>query len=116
MQKNSFVDILVLAFHLTRGVGSSVACESALRSAGTPLSRVRAPLLVPWPDGGPESLRSPCCGLAIYKKLKNSIHLTQLLLLSPASPVQYLYVILKFVGLIVIISLFYLSEVSQQCL
>ncbi|GFN82121.1 hypothetical protein PoB_000862700 [Plakobranchus ocellatus] len=21
----------------------------------------------PWPDGGPESLRSPCCGLAIYK-------------------------------------------------
>ncbi|GFN99747.1 cas1 domain-containing protein 1 [Plakobranchus ocellatus] len=30
---------------------------------------------------------------------------------SEASPVQYLYVILKFVGLIVIISLFYLSEV-----
>ncbi|GFO21980.1 low-density lipoprotein receptor-related protein [Plakobranchus ocellatus] len=52
-----------------RGVGSTVACESALRSAGTPLSRVRAPLPAPWPDGGPESLRSPCCGLAIYKKL-----------------------------------------------
>ncbi|GFO19095.1 hypothetical protein PoB_004560000 [Plakobranchus ocellatus] len=52
------------------GVGSTVACESALRSAGTLLSRVRAPLPAPWPDGGPESLRSPCCGLAIYKKLK----------------------------------------------
>ncbi|GFN92950.1 hypothetical protein PoB_001945600 [Plakobranchus ocellatus] len=50
------------------GVGSTVACESALRSAGTLLSRVRAPLLAPWPDGGPESLRSPCCGLAIYTK------------------------------------------------
>ncbi|GFO37902.1 hypothetical protein PoB_006440700 [Plakobranchus ocellatus] len=48
----------------------TVACESALRSAGTLLSRVRAPLPAPWPDGGPESLRSPCCGLAIYKKLK----------------------------------------------
>ncbi|GFN96179.1 misshapen-like kinase 1 [Plakobranchus ocellatus] len=44
--------------------------QSALRSAGTLLSRVRAPLPAPWPDGGPESLRSPCCGLAIYKKLK----------------------------------------------
>ncbi|GFN86085.1 retrovirus-related pol polyprotein from type-1 retrotransposable element r2 [Plakobranchus ocellatus] len=50
------------------GVGSTVACESALRSAGTLLSRVRAPLPAPWPDGGPESLRSSCCGLAIYKK------------------------------------------------
>ncbi|GFO28447.1 hypothetical protein PoB_005495200 [Plakobranchus ocellatus] len=49
------------------GVGSTVACESALRSAGTLLSRVRAPLPAPWPDGGPESLRSPCCGLAVYK-------------------------------------------------
>ncbi|GFN74984.1 hypothetical protein PoB_000149000 [Plakobranchus ocellatus] len=50
------------------GVSSTVACESALRSAGTHLSRVRAPLPAPWPDGGPESLRSSCCGLAIYKK------------------------------------------------
>ncbi|GFO44990.1 hypothetical protein PoB_007149500 [Plakobranchus ocellatus] len=32
------------------------------------MSRVRAPPPAPWPDGGPESLRSPCCGLAIYKK------------------------------------------------
>ncbi|GFO03560.1 hypothetical protein PoB_003006500 [Plakobranchus ocellatus] len=49
------------------GVGSTVACEPALRSAGTLLSRVRAPLPAPWPDGGPDSLRSPCCGLAINK-------------------------------------------------
>ncbi|GFN98214.1 histone-lysine N-methyltransferase SETMAR [Plakobranchus ocellatus] len=56
--------------HNCRGVGSTVACESALRSAATLLSRVRAPLLAPWPDGGPESVRSSCCGLAIYKKLK----------------------------------------------
>ncbi|GFO08010.1 hypothetical protein PoB_003451500 [Plakobranchus ocellatus] len=44
-----------------RGVGGTVASESALRSAGTLLSRVRAPPSAPWPDGGPESLRSPCC-------------------------------------------------------
>ncbi|GFN79441.1 hypothetical protein PoB_000594700 [Plakobranchus ocellatus] len=41
--------------------------ESAQRSAGTLLSRVRAPPLAPWPDGGPKSLRSPCCRLAIHK-------------------------------------------------
>ncbi|GFO25499.1 hypothetical protein PoB_005200400 [Plakobranchus ocellatus] len=52
------------------GVGSTVACEFVLRSAGTLLSRVRAPLPASSPDGGPESLRSPCYGLAIYKKLK----------------------------------------------
>ncbi|GFO42768.1 hypothetical protein PoB_006927300 [Plakobranchus ocellatus] len=49
------------------GVGGTVASESALKSAGAFLSRVRAPPPVPGPDGGPESLRSPCCGLAIYK-------------------------------------------------
>ncbi|GFO49796.1 hypothetical protein PoB_007630100 [Plakobranchus ocellatus] len=54
------------------GVGGTVASESALRSAGTLLSRVRAPPPAPWPDGGPESLRSPCCGLAIYKTQTNS--------------------------------------------
>ncbi|GFN85623.1 hypothetical protein PoB_001212900 [Plakobranchus ocellatus] len=47
---------------LLRGVGGTVASESALRSAGTRLSQVRAPLLASWPNGGPESLRSPCCG------------------------------------------------------
>ncbi|GFO46158.1 hypothetical protein PoB_007266300 [Plakobranchus ocellatus] len=49
------------------GVGGTVANDSALRCAGTLLSRVRAPPPMLWPDGGPESLRSPCCGLAIYK-------------------------------------------------
>ncbi|GFN96226.1 hypothetical protein PoB_002273200 [Plakobranchus ocellatus] len=45
-----------------------MASESALRSAGTLLLRIRAPPLARWPDGGPKSLRSPCCGLAILKK------------------------------------------------
>ncbi|GFN91651.1 hypothetical protein PoB_001815700 [Plakobranchus ocellatus] len=49
------------------GVSGSVASESALIPAGTLLLRVRAPSSSFWPDGGPESLRSPCCGLAIYK-------------------------------------------------
>ncbi|GFO13872.1 hypothetical protein PoB_004037700 [Plakobranchus ocellatus] len=44
-----------------RVFGGSVASVSALRCAGTLLSRVRAPPPAPWPDGGPESLRSPCC-------------------------------------------------------
>ncbi|GFN89144.1 E3 ubiquitin-protein ligase trip12 [Plakobranchus ocellatus] len=47
------------------GVGGTVVCESALRSAGTLLSQVRAPPSAPRPDGGLKSLRSPCCGLAI---------------------------------------------------
>ncbi|GFO26705.1 hypothetical protein PoB_005321000 [Plakobranchus ocellatus] len=42
----------------------TVAYESSLRSAGTLLSRVRALPSAPRPDGGPNSLRSPCCGLA----------------------------------------------------
>ncbi|GFO35959.1 hypothetical protein PoB_006246400, partial [Plakobranchus ocellatus] len=35
------------------GIGGTVACESALRSAGTLLSRVRAPSSAHRPDGGP---------------------------------------------------------------
>ncbi|GFO15325.1 hypothetical protein PoB_004183000 [Plakobranchus ocellatus] len=42
------------------GVGGTVDSESALRSAGILLSRARN-------HGGPENLRSPCCGLAIHK-------------------------------------------------
>ncbi|GFO04303.1 Ccr4-not transcription complex subunit 6-like protein [Plakobranchus ocellatus] len=49
------------------GVGRTVASESALKSAGTLLSRVRAPPPVPWPDRGPKSLRSSYCGLAVYE-------------------------------------------------
>ncbi|GFO48497.1 hypothetical protein PoB_007500200 [Plakobranchus ocellatus] len=45
----------------------TVASESALRSAWTLLSRFRALPPAPWPEGGPKSLRSPCCRLAIYK-------------------------------------------------
>ncbi|GFN86155.1 hypothetical protein PoB_001266100 [Plakobranchus ocellatus] len=56
-------------FHLTQGKsnGGKIASESALRSAGTILSRVRALPQAPWCEAGPENLRSPCCGLAIQK-------------------------------------------------
>ncbi|GFO15405.1 hypothetical protein PoB_004191000 [Plakobranchus ocellatus] len=53
------------------GVESSVVSESALRSAATLLSRVRAPPPASGPGGGSKSLRSPCCGLAIYKTFKH---------------------------------------------
>ncbi|GFO44429.1 hypothetical protein PoB_007093400 [Plakobranchus ocellatus] len=46
----------------------TVAGESGLKSAGTLLSRVRSLPQAPSPDRGPESLRSPCCGLAICTK------------------------------------------------
>ncbi|GFN84301.1 shutoff alkaline exonuclease [Plakobranchus ocellatus] len=49
---------------LRREIGGIVDSESTLRSAGTFLSRVRAPPPAPRSDRGPESLRSPC-GLAI---------------------------------------------------
>ncbi|GFO06977.1 G-protein coupled receptor grl101 [Plakobranchus ocellatus] len=51
---------------ILRGVGGTLARESVLRSVGILLLRVQAPPSVPWPDEGPESLRSPCCGLAIF--------------------------------------------------
>ncbi|GFN99319.1 hypothetical protein PoB_002582500 [Plakobranchus ocellatus] len=44
-----------------------VVSGSGLRSVGILLSRTRAPPPAPWTDGGPKSLRSPCCGLAIYE-------------------------------------------------
>ncbi|GFO31647.1 hypothetical protein PoB_005815200 [Plakobranchus ocellatus] len=56
-------------------VGGTVASESAVRSAGTLLSRVRVPPSTPWPDEGPESLRSPCCGWAIRKNQTSPEHL-----------------------------------------
>ncbi|GFN75220.1 hypothetical protein PoB_000172600 [Plakobranchus ocellatus] len=51
------------------GVGGTVASKSTLRSAGILLSRVQAPPPAPRPDGGPENLRSPYCGQAVYKKI-----------------------------------------------
>ncbi|GFN99675.1 hypothetical protein PoB_002618100 [Plakobranchus ocellatus] len=50
-----------------RSVGGTMASASALKSAGTLLSQVRAPPTAPWTDGRSESLRSPCCGLAKNK-------------------------------------------------
>ncbi|GFO22754.1 hypothetical protein PoB_004925900 [Plakobranchus ocellatus] len=50
-----------------RGVGGTVDSEAALRYAGSPLSRVRAHHLRLCLTKGPESLRSPCCGVAMYK-------------------------------------------------
>ncbi|GFO14362.1 hypothetical protein PoB_004086700 [Plakobranchus ocellatus] len=48
------------------GVGNTVDNEAVLRSAGTLLSRVRAPLPALWPVRGPESLRTPFYGLTVY--------------------------------------------------
>ncbi|GFN79710.1 dolichol phosphate-mannose biosynthesis regulatory protein [Plakobranchus ocellatus] len=58
--------------NLLVGVDGTVANDSALGSAGTFLLRVQVLPSVPWPDKGPESLRSPCCGLALYKKSNQS--------------------------------------------
>ncbi|GFO10857.1 hypothetical protein PoB_003736200 [Plakobranchus ocellatus] len=63
----SYIEALKLYIFIKRGVGGTVVGESALRSAGILQWRVRAPPPAPWPGGWPESLRSPCCGLAIYK-------------------------------------------------
>ncbi|GFN77817.1 hypothetical protein PoB_000432300 [Plakobranchus ocellatus] len=49
-----------------------VDSESALRSTGTLLSRIRVPPPAPWPDGEPESLRILFCGLAVYKSQLHS--------------------------------------------
>ncbi|GFO15829.1 hypothetical protein PoB_004233400 [Plakobranchus ocellatus] len=51
--------------HGSREVVGIVNTQPVLRFAGTLLWQVRAPPPAPWPGGGPESLRSPCCGLAI---------------------------------------------------
>ncbi|GFO13268.1 hypothetical protein PoB_003977300 [Plakobranchus ocellatus] len=58
--------ILCTIFFLMWGVDGTVDSESALRSVGALLSRIRAPPPASWPGGGPESLRSPY-GLALFK-------------------------------------------------
>ncbi|GFO37740.1 hypothetical protein PoB_006424500 [Plakobranchus ocellatus] len=49
------------------GVDGTLDSEHALKSVEILLSRVRAPTPALWPDEGPESLISPCCGLDIQK-------------------------------------------------
>ncbi|GFO28816.1 hypothetical protein PoB_005532100 [Plakobranchus ocellatus] len=58
----------IIDIHEYGGVDGTVASESALRSAGNLPSRVRALPPTPWPEGRPQSLRSPCCELALYNK------------------------------------------------
>ncbi|GFO10895.1 hypothetical protein PoB_003740000 [Plakobranchus ocellatus] len=54
---------------LLRGsVGGTVTSESVLKSEGTILSWVRTLPPSLHPAGGPDSLGSPYCGLAIYEK------------------------------------------------
>ncbi|GFO31725.1 hypothetical protein PoB_005823000 [Plakobranchus ocellatus] len=48
------------------GAGGIVGSESALIPVGKLMLKVRAPPLEPSHDGGPESLISTCCGLALY--------------------------------------------------
>ncbi|GFN89530.1 hypothetical protein PoB_001603600 [Plakobranchus ocellatus] len=50
-----------------RRTSGTVVSEIALSSAGNHLLRAQASLLMSWPGGGPKSLRSPCCGLAVHK-------------------------------------------------
>ncbi|GFO43095.1 hypothetical protein PoB_006960000 [Plakobranchus ocellatus] len=52
-----YLELKIVSSTDSRGVAGTVDSESALTSAGIVLSRV--------PDGGPESRRSPCCGLAL---------------------------------------------------
>ncbi|GFO18636.1 hypothetical protein PoB_004514100 [Plakobranchus ocellatus] len=56
----------------TVGVGGTVASDYALRSAVTLLSRARTPSATPWPDGGPLSLRSPCCDWPYIQRPKTN--------------------------------------------
>ncbi|GFN88978.1 hypothetical protein PoB_001548400 [Plakobranchus ocellatus] len=65
-------------------VRGSVESESALRSAGTLLSRVRALPPAPWPDGGPENLRSPCT-LVIHKNPEGTLQKSISITFTPAS-------------------------------
>ncbi|GFN81546.1 hypothetical protein PoB_000805200 [Plakobranchus ocellatus] len=57
-------------------VGGTEDSETAVISAGTLLSRVRAPPLAPLQVGRPESLRAPYCGhTAVYSGRKPALWL-----------------------------------------
>ncbi|GFO16810.1 hypothetical protein PoB_004331500 [Plakobranchus ocellatus] len=49
--------------------------KTDMRSPGTLLPRVRSPPPIPLLDRGPESLRSSCCGQAIYPNTKPILQL-----------------------------------------
>ncbi|GFN80863.1 hypothetical protein PoB_000736900 [Plakobranchus ocellatus] len=72
LTRSCFYDEPSVRIHLHRSVGGKVESESALRSAETLLSPP-----APWPNAGPEDrLRSPYCGLAIYKnQTKPSVYI-----------------------------------------
>ncbi|GFO10768.1 hypothetical protein PoB_003727300 [Plakobranchus ocellatus] len=65
LSRTKFNVLSAYLYIATGAVDGTVASESALRFARTLLSRVRAPPPTFWPYGGPESLRSFCCGLAL---------------------------------------------------
>ncbi|GFO07911.1 hypothetical protein PoB_003441600 [Plakobranchus ocellatus] len=62
-----------VSMRLSKGVGGTGVSESAMNSAGAFLLRVRPRTLAFRRDGGPKSLRSPCCGLAYIKTKQNQI-------------------------------------------
>ncbi|GFN91234.1 hypothetical protein PoB_001774000 [Plakobranchus ocellatus] len=57
-----------------------MASDFSLRPAGTRLPQVRVPPLAPRPDGGPEILRSPYCGIAMYKNQTSFVALSRMFL------------------------------------
>ncbi|GFO02968.1 pre-mRNA-processing factor 6 [Plakobranchus ocellatus] len=73
VKKILFSFFIYLIHEALKSVGivcGTVDGNSALRSAGTLLLQVLTLPLAPWLDGGPENLRSPCCGLAVHHKNK----------------------------------------------
>ncbi|GFO17874.1 hypothetical protein PoB_004437900 [Plakobranchus ocellatus] len=56
------------------GVSDTMVSDPTLKSAGIFVSGVRAPPSATWPDGGPQSLRSSCCELAMHKNVPTHTH------------------------------------------
>ncbi|GFN76413.1 hypothetical protein PoB_000291900 [Plakobranchus ocellatus] len=70
----ALADMITRSQFLEGRVGSKMDSESALRSARVLLSPVQAPLTAPWPDAGPESLKSHCCGQVICTDIKAKVY------------------------------------------